>query len=257
VVRAIAGSLALVLVLTACAREASPTVSEAGPGGPRTELVVFAAASLTEALGELADVFEERTGVPVLLNLAGSQTLATQLLEGAPADVFVAADTAQMHVVATAGLVAESAVTVATNMLAIAVEPGNPLGVTGLADLARPELVVVLPSEAVPAGRYAREALARADVEVRPASLEQNVRAALARVAQGEADASVVYESDIVAADDTVEGIPIPVEQNVTAVYPMAVLAGAALPEIAASFAEFLISEDAQAVLRAHGFRGP
>lgn len=255
--RAIAGSLALVLVLTACAREAPPTVSEAGPGGPRTELVVFAAASLTEALGELADVFEERTGVPVLLNLAGSQTLATQLLEGAPADVFVAADSAQMDVVAAAGLVADEPVTVVTNMLAIAVEPGNPLGVTGLADLARPELVVVLPSEAVPAGRYAREALARADVEVRPASLEQNVRAALSRVAQGEADVAIVYASDIVVADGAAHGVSIPAEHNVTASYPMASLAGAALPDAAASFVAFLTSEDARAVLRAHGFRTP
>jgi molybdate transport system substrate-binding protein len=177
VVRAVAGVLALGLLLAGCAGD------DAGSAGPDGELVVFAAASLTDALGALADVFEERTGVPVLLNLAGSQTLATQLVEGAPADVFVSADAAQMDVVASAGLLAGAPVTAATNRLAIAVEAGNPLGVTGLEDLARPELVVVLPAESVPAGRYAREVLSHAGVDVRPASLEQSVRAALARVA--------------------------------------------------------------------------
>jgi len=243
------------VLLTGCAADRA-----SGPGSGRGvpgELVVFAAASLTDALGELADVFEERTGAAVLLNLAGSQTLATQLVEGAPGDLFISADSAQMDVVATAGLLADAPVTVVRNVLAIAVEPGNPLRVTGLADLARPELVVVLPAEVVPAGRSAREVLARAGVEVRPASLEQNVRAALARVAQGEADVAIVYASDIVAAGDTVTGIPIPVGRNVVATYPMAVLAGAARPDTAADFAAFLRSEDAQAILRTYGFLGP
>ena len=254
-VRAFAGLLALGLLLPGCAGAGDG----AGSTGPHAdgELVVFAAASLTDALGELADVFEERTGVPVLLNLAGSQTLATQLVEGAPADVFVSADAAQLDIVASAGLLAGAPVTAATNRLAIAVEAGNPGGVTGLEDLARPDLVVVLPAEAVPAGRYAREVLARAGVEVRPASLEQSVRAALARVAQGEADASIVYASDVVVAGDRVSGIEIPVEQNVVATYPMAVLAGAARSADAESFAAFLASEDAQAVLRAYGFSAP
>ena len=251
--RAFASLLALGLLLPGCAGDG------AGSTGPRSddELVVFAAASLTEALGELADVFEERMGVPVLLNLAGSQTLATQLVEGAPADVFVSADAAQMDVVASAGLLAGAPVTAVTNLLTIAVEPGNPRGVTGLEDLARPDLVVVLSAEAVPAGRYAREVLARAGVEVRPASLEQNVRAALARVAQGEADASIVYVSDVVAARGTVSAIAIPDERNVVATYPMAVLFRAARPDDAAAFAAFLTSEDAQSVLRSSGFSAP
>ena len=252
-VRGFAGLLVLGLLLPGCAGDG------AGSAGPNMdgELVVFAAASLTDVLGELADVFEERTGVPVLLNLAGSQTLATQLVEGAPADVFIAADAVQMDVVAAAGLLAGAPVTAATNRLAIAVEPENPRGVTGLEDLARPDLVVVLPAESVPAGRYAREILARAGVEVRPASLEQSVRAALARVAQGEADASIVYASDVVAAGDTVAGIAIAVERNVVASYPMAVLADAARPDDAEAFAAFLVSEEAHAVLRASGFSAP
>ena len=218
---------------------------------------MFAAASLTDVLERLADDFEEATGVPVLLNLAGSQTLATQLVEGAPADVFVAADTVQMGVVAEADLLADAPVVVATNTLTIVVEDGNPRGVVGLADLARRDLVVVLPAAQVPAGRYAREVLARAAVDVRPASLERSVRAALARVAQGEADASIVYASDVVAARGTVTGVEIPVEQNVVATYPMAVLAGAPRPDAAAAFTAFLTSDAAQTVLRTSGFKTP
>jgi molybdate transport system substrate-binding protein len=257
VVRAVAGALGAALLLVACAQEPSPTDAADGADGSAGELIVFAASSLTDALGEIAGLFEERSGVRVLLNLAGSQTLATQLVEGAPGDLFIAANAAQTDVVVAAGLVADEPVVVATNVLAIAVERGNPLGVTGLADLSRPEVIVVLPAEAVPAGRYAREVLARSGIAVRPASLEQNVRAALARVAQGEADAAIVYASDIVAAGDTVAGVPIPVEQNIVAGYPMVVLAEAADPDSAVAFAAFLRTEEAQAVLRAAGFRGP
>ena len=252
-VRGVAGLIGLGLLVTACSGVDGPT----GEQVTDRPLIVFAAASLTDVLGELADVFEERTGVPVLLNLAGSQTLATQLVEGAPADVFLAADRVQMGVVAEAGLLADAPVVVATTTLTIVVEAGNPRDVAGLTDLARRDLVVVLPTAQVPAGRYAREVLANAAVDVRPASLERSVRAALARVAQGEADASVVYASDIVAAGDTVTGIPIPVEQNVVATYPMAVLADAPRPDAAAAFTAFLTSEAAQAVLRTSGFRAP
>lgn len=233
-----------------------PATGPAAGDGDRA-LVVFAASSLTDALDELAAMFEEDGGVPVLLNLAGSQTLATQLVEGARADVFLAADTTRMDAVAEAGLLAGEPVTVATNALAIAVETGNPLGITGLDDLARDDLVVVLPAEEVPAGRYAREVLARAGVDVRSASLEQNVRAALGKVAQGEADASIVYASDVVAADGRVTGVTIPSARNVVATYPAAVLADAAAPDAAAAFVALLLSDRGQDVLRAYGFTAP
>jgi molybdate transport system substrate-binding protein len=244
--------VALALLLGACADGTAGSTGEASG----TELVVFAAASLTDALEEVAEVFASETGVRVLLNLAGSQTLATQLVEGAPADVFIAADATQMDVVAAAGLLAGSPVPAATNALAIAVEPGNPLGVTGLADLARSDLLVVLAAEQVPAGRYAREVLGRVGVVVQPASLEQNVRAALAKVAQGEADAAIVYASDVVAARGRVDGVAIPVEQNVVASYPVAVLAGTDAPDAAAAFVALLLSDAGQDVLRAYGFTG-
>lgn len=251
--RSVAGLTVLGLLLGACAD--GPGASGSGADGGT--IVVHAAASLTDVLGDLAARFESATGATVLLNLAGSQTLATQLVEGAPGDVFIAADTDRMQAVAEAGLLDAPPTTLVTNVLAIVVAAGNPRGVQGLADLARPDLVVVLPAEEVPAGRYARDVLAVAGVSVQPMSLERSVRAALARVVQGEADASIVYATDVVAGGSAVEGVAIPVEQNVSATYPMAVLAGAAAPEVARSFGEFLGGEEARAVLRDHGFLTP
>jgi molybdate transport system substrate-binding protein len=228
--------------------------------GGRPEIVVFAAASLTDVLEELGAEFAAAGGARVVLNVAGSQTLATQILEGAPADLFVSADTVQMERVAAAGRLADEPVTVATNVLAVAVEAANPHAVTGLADLSRPDLVVVLPAEEVPAGRYAAEVLARAGVAVRPASLERSVRAALAKVAQGEADAAIVYASDVVASRRSgaaVEGVAIPAEQNVVTTSTMALVMGGASPDAARAFATFLRSERGREVLVAHGFGAP
>ena len=223
----------------------------------RTEVVVFAAASLTDALGEVDDAF--RTHRPDLvprLNLAGSQQLATQIVQGAPADVFVSADPAQMDTVVSAGLVAGDPATVATNRLAIAVEHGNPKHVTALADLARSDVTVVLGAAEVPAGRYAREILDRAGVHVDPVSLEPDVRSVLAKVRLGEADAAIVYASDVVDAGPSVDGIPIPDAQNVVATYPGATLRDAPHPDAAAAYLDFLRSTQAQHILAQHGFGG-
>jgi molybdate transport system substrate-binding protein len=228
--------------------------------GARPEVVVFAAASLTDVLEELGAEFAAAGGAQVALNVAGSQTLATQILEGAPADLFISADTVQIDRVAAAGRLADDPVVFATNSLAVAVDTGNPLGVTGLADLARSDLVVVLAAEEVPAGRYAAGVLARAGVAVRPASLERSVRGALAKVAQGEADAAIVYASDIVAArrsGASVEGVPIPSEQNVVTTSTMALVAGGPSPDAARAFVAFLRSERGRELLVAHGFGAP
>jgi molybdate transport system substrate-binding protein len=229
-----------------------------GPGTP-PELVVFAAASLAEAFEALGDAFAATDGgVPVVLNLAGSQTLAAQLVEGAPADVFAAADAVRMGVVAEAGLLAAPAEPFATNHLAIVVEPGNPRGITGPPDLARGDLVVVLPAEEVPAGRYARQVLAAAGVTVAPASLEPDVRAAVAKVALGEADATIAYASDVASADGRVDGVAIPDAVDVTATYPIAVLVDApAGVDVAARFVAFVRSDAGRAILAAHGFGAP
>lgn len=226
--------------------------------GPSGEVLVFAAASLTEAFEALAAAFTDANPeVVVTLNLAGSQTLASQIAEGAPADVFASADTTQMDAVAdTTTLAGEPAVFTA-NRLAIVVEAGNPRGIGGLADLADDDLLVVLPAEEVPAGRYARQVLQGADVTVTPVSLERDVRAALSKVALGEADASIVYASDLVAAGERVTGVEIPADDNVTAVYPIARLADAPNPVAADAFVAFVLSEPGQAILAEHGFSAP
>lgn len=246
-------ALTAVVVMTACGAAGSP----AG-GSDRTGLTVFAAASLTDAFDELAEVFAaDHPGVRVDVNAAGSQTLARQINQGAPADVFASSAAVQMDVVQDAGNLAAPPRMFASNRLAIAVENGNPRGVQGLADLADADLVVVLPGEQVPAGAYARRVLDAAGVTVRPASLEADVRAALGRVALGEADASVVYASDVVAADGRVEAVAIPAGANVTAHYPIAALAGAADLAVARAFVAFVLGEDGQAVLARHGLQAP
>jgi len=235
--------------------DGADAASEDGRSG---EVVVFAAASLTDAFEELAETFSDANpGIEVVLNLAGSQTLASQILEGAPADVFAAANEPQMNRVADAGELAADPRVFTENRLAIAVEPGNPLGITGLDDLADGDLLLVLPAEEVPAGRYARQALDAAGVTAQPVSLEQDVRAARSKVELGEADASIVYSSDIVAADGRVDGVELPPEQNVPATYPIARLVDAPNPEVADAFVDLVLTEQGQEILADHGFTAP
>lgn len=252
----------LLMVLTAC----TPTTGSAAQPDPRTttadgalsgRLDVFAAASLTEAIDEIGRTFaRRRPGLDVAVNTAGSSTLATQIVQGAPADVFVSADTAQMAVVEDAGLLAGAPVDVAGNRLAIAVEQGNPLGIEGLGDLSRSDVTAVLAAPEVPAGAYAETVLDAAGVRVDAASREPSVRAVLARVALGEADAGLVYDSDIAASDD-VDGVGIPPDVNVAATYPAAVVAAGDVTDAARAFVDFLQGTAAQEILRAHGFTGP
>lgn len=245
------------MVVTACGGSGGPAAG--GPdAGERTRLTVFAAASLTEAFDELTGAFAAaHPGVRVDVNAAGSHTLAHQINQGAPADVFASSAAAPMAVVEGAGNLAAPPRVFASNHLAIAVEVGNPHGVRGLADLADPDLVVALPGEQVPAGTYARRALDAAGVTVAPASLEADVRAALGRVALGEADAAMVYASDVLAAGGRVEGVAIPAEANVTAAYPIAALAGAADLAVARAFVGFVLGEEGQAILARHGLAPP
>ncbi|MFO7778579.1 MAG: molybdate ABC transporter substrate-binding protein [Nitriliruptoraceae bacterium] len=225
---------------------------------PEGAVLVFAAASLTDAFGALADAFSENNPqAEVVLNLAGSQTLARQIVEGAPAEVFAAANELQMDVVADAGELATDPEVFATNRLAIAVEPGNPLGITGLDDLADPELLLVLPDEQVPAGRYARQVLDAAGIAVAPVSLEQDVRAARSKVELGEADATIVYASDVVAADGRVDGVEVADEHNLRATYPIARLADSSDPEVAEGFMAFVLSERGREILAEYGFTAP
>jgi molybdate transport system substrate-binding protein len=257
----VAGGLLLALVLTACAASGTAAPSPAAPTSPGTvtgTVTVFAAASLTDAFEAMGERFEDTyPDVDVAFNFASSSTLATQLTQGAPADVFASADRAQMDVVAAAGSVAGGRVDLARNSLQIAVEPGNPLAIDGLDDLARGDVTLVLAAEEVPAGEYAREALDAQAIDVAPASLETDVRAVLSRVALGEADAGVVYASDIAPADGAVDGVAIPPDQNVTASYPVARLTDAPNPAAAAAFVAYATSDEGRRLLRDAGFATP
>ena len=186
-------------------------------------------------------------------NYAGSQTLASQIAQGAQADVFASADTAHMKTLQDAGLLADPPRVFAHNRLEIAVERGNPKGIHSLADLARSGLVVVLADPSVPAGKYAQQALAKAGVTVHPASLEPQVTGVLSKVALGEADAGIVYVSDIVTSGN-VDGIAIPDAQNVIADYPIARLDAAQNKSGADAFITYVLSSQGQAILVGAGF---
>lgn len=238
----------------------------AGSGSPPEEgssalegaLLVSAASSLTDAFADLGSAFEAaHPGVEVTLNLAGSRTLATQILEGAPADVFASADPVHMDRLAEAGALGGPAHVFARNRLEVAVPSGNPGKVAGLADFARPELLLGLCAPGVPCGDLAREALERAGVRPAPDTEEPNVRALLTKVELGELDAALTYATDVAAADGSVEGIPIPAEANVVAAYPIAVLAAAPNPEVARAFVALVLSREGRALLARYGFAAP
>jgi len=216
------------------------------PVGP---LTVFAAASLQPAFDKIA----AQLHIDATFNYAGTQTLAAQLTQGAEADVFASADKTHMKTLLDAGLIAGAPQVFAHNRLEIAVANGNPKGIHSLADLARPGLVVVLADPSVPAGKYAQQALAKANVTVHPASLEPQVTAVLSKVALGEADAGIVYVSDVVTSQK-VQGVPIPDSQNVVADYPIAALKNAQHNSTADAFIAFVLAPDGQSILKAAGF---
>lgn len=263
----IAVGLSLALLLAACggggqaaapSDSASRPASQAAPAALSGALTVFAAASLTNAFEHLGGRFEQANpDVDVSFNFTSSSTLASQIAEGAPADVFASASQATMDVVDDEGLVGGDRADFAGNSLQIAVEPGNPKRIESLDDLARSDVTVVLAAEEVPAGEYARQALDAQSIEVEPASLETDVRAVLSRVALGEADAGVVYVSDVVAAGDDVDGVEIPVDQNVPASYPIATLTDAPNPAAGEAFVDYVTSDEGQEVLNEFGFSSP
>ncbi|MFS0714302.1 molybdate ABC transporter substrate-binding protein [Microbacterium sp. 2P01SA-2] len=265
----IAALAAAVLLLAGCAAgggpdlgtDGPPGASESGPGTAESdvsgEVTVFAAASLKTGFDELATQFEQRHPAVTIspISYDGSSTLASQLIEGAPADVFASADEANMQKVVAAGL-ADSPEIFATNRLTLVVPAGNPGSVTGLADLADADLTVVLCAEAVPCGAASATLLGDAGVAASVDSYEQNVTAVLTKVAAGEADAGLVYVTDAALTGD-VETVEVPGAERVVNRYPIAALADAQSPEAAAEFVAYVLSEDGQAVLRRLGFGAP
>jgi len=243
-----------------------PAVTPTAAPEPRT-LTVFAAASLKDAFTEISKNFEgAHPGVTVTLNFAGSQTLRTQLEEGASADVFALANHTEMDNAVKAGLVQDGAAPdFLTNQLLVILPADNPAGLESLQDLARPGVKVVLAADTVPAGKYARQILDKLSqdpafgsdfgtkVLANVVSNENDVKQVVAKVQLGEADAGIVYVSDAVAAPE-LKTIEVPVEFNVVAKYPIAALTQAPQPELAAEFIAYVLSAEGQGILAKWGF---
>lgn len=247
---------ALVVAVAACGSSSTKhgaSASSTSGSGPRGALTVFAAASLTEPFDAQRQMLRRRDPhLSVTFSFAGSQLLSQQILQGAPADVFASADEKNMQKLVDAHLVDPPRV-FAHNKLEIAVRPGNPKHVTSLRDLARNDLGVVLADASVPAGNYSRQALAAAGVTVHPKSLELDVKSALAKVASREADATIVYVSDVRSAGRSVAGVAIPDPQNVVAVYTAAVLTRSTNQAAARAFLDDLVSGSGREALAAAG----
>jgi molybdate transport system substrate-binding protein len=223
--------------------------------GSSSEIKVFAAASLTAAFTKLGEQYTSANGgTRVTFNFAGSQALATQIQQAAPADVFASADIPNMDKVKD---LVGTPQNFASNLLAIVVEKGNPKGVKGLDDLASSDLKVVLAAEEVPAGKYAKQILDKAGVSVSPVSQEDNVKAVVTKVSLGEADAGIVYVTDVTAGGDKVEGVDIPDVQNVMATYPIATVKATKAQDKAQAFMDLVLSADGQQVLKEYGFLPP
>ena len=247
---AVAGVALLALPLAACGDDGE------GEGG-RTTLTVYAAASLTASFEELEKQFEDaHPEVDVKLDLDGSSALVARISEGAEADVFASADTANMDKLVEADLADGDPSEFATNTLMIAVPPGNPAGVTGLADLAKDGLNLVLCQPEVPCGSAAHQIADGAGVELKPVSEVENVKQVLSAVEEGEADAGLVYVTDVTDAGDKVEGIEFDEADTVVNHYPIVAVEGSKNADVAREWIDFVLG-DGQSVLEAAGFGPP
>ncbi len=250
-----------VLFITGC--KTAPTT----PMPDSHTLTIFAAASLTDAFTEIGESFEAANpSVTVTFNFGGSQTLRTQIEEGAPVDVFASANAKEMDTLVTGSFIASNTPQIfLTNQLVVILPTNNPAGIEKLEDLAKPGIKLVLAAEEVPVGRYSRESFALMDtafgndflstVLANVVSNEDNVKQVVAKVQLGEADAGIVYTSDSVAAPG-LKSIEIPAELNVIAKYPIAPLVNSENTELAQVFVDYILSAEGQAILEKWGF-GP
>lgn len=260
---------AILLSASGCSTLAGPAPSPTE--APPATLTIFAASSLTDAFGEIGEQFmAANPGVEVVFNFAGSNQLATQIGEGAPADLFAPANNAQMEAAIATGRIASNAPqTFARNRLLVVTPGDNPAGLTTLRELAAPGVKIVFAAHAVPAGQYALDFLDKAAADgglgsgykaavlANVVSYEENVRSVLAKVALGEADAGIVYSSDVAAgAAGEVDQIAIPDGLNTIVSYPIAALSDSPQPQWAQAFVDAVRSAEGQQVLADFGFMG-
>jgi molybdate transport system substrate-binding protein len=250
---------ALLLVAGACGNVTPSTPPATSPSSSPVaagSIAVLAAASLTEAFTQIGRDFEARSGAEVSFNFGSSATLAAQIVQGAPADVFAAASPATMKIVTEAGD-ADKPVDFVSNTLQIAVPTGNPGRITGLADFADESKTIAICAPQVPCGAAAVKVFQAAKIIPKPDTLEADVKATLAKVAADEVDAALVYKTDVISASKDVQGIDFPEAAQAVNTYPIAVLGHAKTPQVAQAFVDYVLAPEGQAVLAKAGFAKP
>ena len=244
--------------LAAAAAGLALVVAGCGGAGDSTTLMVYAAASLQGPFEELGEEFEStHDGVEVEFSFAGSSTLVEQIRQGAPADVFAAANPATMDTLVAAGLHGADPIDVATNSLMIAVPAGNPAGVTDLASLTAEGIALVVCAPEVPCGAAAATVEDAAGLELAPVSEEQSVTDVLNKVTTGEADAGLVYATDVKKGGEAVEGIEIPEAVGAQNLYPIVAVQGSPQPALGQEFVDLVAGPAGQRILADAGFRAP
>lgn len=252
------GTTAAALLLASTVAACGSDDSDSASGSKETTLTVFAASSLTSTFTELGKQFEaSHDGVKVSFSFGGSSDLVAQIEQGAPADVFASADTKNMDKAVTAKAVEGDPVDFASNTLEIAVPPDNPAKVATLQDLAKPATKVVVCAPEVPCGAATEKVEQSSKVTINPVSEEQAVTDVLTKVESGEADAGLVYVTDVKAAGDKVTGITFPESSAAVNTYPIAELADSKQADLAKEFVELVTGSDGQSVLSAAGFAKP
>jgi len=245
--------LGIALLTVAAACSSSPSTST--DGSLSGSLTVSAAASLKEAFTAIGNAFEQaHPAVDITINFGASSTLAQQILDDAPVDVFAAADEATMKKVSDAGQTQGTPTIFATNSHEIIVRKGNPSKITSLADLASPGLIFVSCAPTVPIGAYSAQSLAKAGVAVTPSSLEPDVKGIVSKVSSGEADAGIVYATDVRATKGATDGVAIPSEFNVSARYPIAAVSSGSNDRAATAWIAFVTGAEGQSILQSYGF---
>jgi molybdate transport system substrate-binding protein len=252
---AVACTAAAVLVLAACGSSGG---SSSASGKPSGTLVVFAATSLTDAFNKIGAQFEKaHPGVTVKFNYNGSSSLATSINQGAPADLFASAAPANMKTVTDAGNASGTPQIFTRNTAEIMVESGNPMHIKSVKNLGNSKIKVVVCAPAVPCGALAQDVFKNAGVTVKPVSEETNVGGVVTKVTLGEADAGIVYVTDVKENESKAEGVPIPADQNDITDYPIAQVKNAPNPTTAKAFISYVLSSAGQKVLDSFGFLPP